>query len=77
MIRYAAHRVYILSGHQLLSGQVVELDQYGGYDIQLKYDGKYYFYTIAKKDGEILGWEKLNQVDEFPVKDFPVYVRDK
>ena len=43
-----------------------------GYDIQFKYKGEYYFYTIAIDNGEILGSEKQKSVTEFPVKDFPI-----
>ena len=48
-----------------------------GYDVQLEYNGNYYFYTVARKDGKILGSKKLNHVEKFPVEEFPVTIIDK
>ena len=58
-------------------GKYYQDTKHVGYDVQLQYEGKYYFYTISKKDGEILGSKKLDSVEEFPVKNFPVIVKEK
>ena len=67
--------VEAITEDQYSIGKYYQENKQIGYDIQIKYNNMYYFYTIAKKHGTILGSEKTDHVDEFPVTDFPVIVK--